>query len=1081
MNPLMRCYRGGAGGGGSAVGSGPVGTDILFSSLGKLAGQTYTVPLGEVHILDVNTPNLGHVTVTGTLKTDGLTRTLNCASVEVTSTGVFQFGTESVPLTTLTTINLTGAYVPLTGSGTDVTNDGVSRGIMVHPGGTLDLHGTPPTTLWTTLADHYISGTALTLATAPGWAQNDSIIVANTDFPSAWPSLSGFQTELRTLTSATSGPTANISSAIARGAGDAVGAIARWGKLQYPIDTPVSGSGMSLTQGTFSVKKAHADVPIVLDQRARVANLTRNIVITCPADPDWSVKGHGVHIMWHAHGTTTLPLVRIEGVQIRRGGQKGAIGRYPFHAHMLSYNEDTGALTADATTSYVKKCVVWDSVNRAYTIHGTCGMVWHDNIAYDIDGHAFFLEDGSEQRNDIRRNSVFRVRAPEGSSEGINFAEYKGVLIGTSVPLTGNGTTVTATLNAHGLYSGQIITVAFSSNSAFDIYRVPVTVTTANQFTYPKSGASGSTTALWVRRDNDQIKMHDYASSGWWITNLGNYFEDNYASDCVAGDRNNSDLLGGGVWISLASECFGHSANVNINPRTTDTLLLKGFTCHSNYSYGMRFSEPVTDELGNVAQPAKYAQPFLSTDHVFWKNAQGGYFNQVALPDYRRWTTADNGQTDFVGSTNNGATSRHHLLIGTSLNNLHPATAGVGSAYPVVGNLYPRSGFASYHGTVRFFDLTAVNFPYAGFIYDGARDKGFSGGVMQGMTDIYDAPGIDLTQGLNTGIKLINSHYGEMCPPIHLDGRTVTSSGANRHYSLPGAFQDTDGKYGTAGYFQIPYSRAAVALGSSTGGAITAVDDYFLTGAANVADGPTSGTVVCKTTSTRFFGSGWADSSTIESNTNVAQFVDGSSRYPMLSPVTCTRQVVATGATIGTPWLIKRGDTSNAFSGYHSFTMQAGGRFQIVFADDTLTIAPPTTYLYFPLMNANTVGDFIILGLPWSGSVVPRICFGSSFSNESGSVYRGGSSLNGSYSFNTFASDADVVAKRAVKATIAGSSVADVVADTAGTTYYRDTSNNRVWVRYTLPAGGVTYTTNPDPIGSSFAAIYDLQWVIVKA
>ena len=49
------------------------------------------------------------------------------------------------------------------------------------------------------------------------------------------------------------------------------------------------------------------------------------------------------------------------------------------------------------------------------------------------------------------------------------------------------------------------------------------------------------------------------------------------------------DTVGSGCWIALSDRCFGHSANVtSINPNTIDILLLKGFTCHSNYDRGLR-------------------------------------------------------------------------------------------------------------------------------------------------------------------------------------------------------------------------------------------------------------------------------------------------------------------------------------------------------------------------------------------------------------------------------------------------------------------------------------------------------------
>ena len=58
------------------------------------------------------------------------------------------------------------------------------------------------------------------------------------------------------------------------------------------------------------------------------------------------------------------------------------------------------------------KCTVDTSVNRAFVIHATCGTEVSDCIAYDIRGQAFFLEDASEERNKLYRNTALLVRNP---------------------------------------------------------------------------------------------------------------------------------------------------------------------------------------------------------------------------------------------------------------------------------------------------------------------------------------------------------------------------------------------------------------------------------------------------------------------------------------------------------------------------------------------------------------------------------------------------------------------------------------------------------------------------------------------
>jgi hypothetical protein len=44
--------------------------------------------------------------------------------------------------------------------------------------------------------------------------------------------------------------------------------------------------------------------------------------------------------------------------------------------------------------TYLRACSVHDSHFRAYALHGTQGMLLERNVAVDVAGHAFFLEDG---------------------------------------------------------------------------------------------------------------------------------------------------------------------------------------------------------------------------------------------------------------------------------------------------------------------------------------------------------------------------------------------------------------------------------------------------------------------------------------------------------------------------------------------------------------------------------------------------------------------------------------------------------------------------------------------------------------
>jgi hypothetical protein len=75
-------------------------------------------------------------------------------------------------------------------------------------------------------------------------------------------------------------------------------------------------------------------------------------------------------------------------------GQAFRVGRYPIHFHLLG----------NVTGSYAKGCAIHNSFNRAMTIHGITGVLAERIVTYNIKGLSFFIEDGIEENNIVRRN-----------------------------------------------------------------------------------------------------------------------------------------------------------------------------------------------------------------------------------------------------------------------------------------------------------------------------------------------------------------------------------------------------------------------------------------------------------------------------------------------------------------------------------------------------------------------------------------------------------------------------------------------------------------------------------------------------
>ena len=130
-----------------------------------------------------------------------------------------------------------------------------------------------------------------------------------------------------------------------------------------------------------------------IDMRAEVILLTRNIIIQ---GDESSIKSqYGVHIMLASMkiGLKTTK-GKLSNIEVRRAGQAYQLGRYPIHFHMIG----------DVPGSYVRNCSIHDTYNRGLTIHAVNEFLVENNVAYNIMGHTFFIEDAVETNNIIRNN-----------------------------------------------------------------------------------------------------------------------------------------------------------------------------------------------------------------------------------------------------------------------------------------------------------------------------------------------------------------------------------------------------------------------------------------------------------------------------------------------------------------------------------------------------------------------------------------------------------------------------------------------------------------------------------------------------
>ncbi|MGB3619673.1 MAG: G8 domain-containing protein [Catalinimonas sp.] len=363
-----------------------------------VAGQNVTIAMGDTVVLDEDTPDLGGLMIMGVLKFARQNVSLTADYISVMG-GELEIGTAAEPFAqkAVVTLNDTDTNFEMM-----MGNHGGTRGIGVMNGGKLTLHGATPNVLWTKLNDHApVGATQLTLKENVGWAVGDEIVIGPTDF---YEARNGASITHKRVVTNVSGNTVTLDQPL-----DAF----FWGKLQYVTD-----AGMSLTPGTYTGDNTYApdfgepmvSPPTVLDERAPVGLLTRNIVIQSADDALWQNEGFGAHIMIMPGGTGIA-----EGVEIKRGGQAGRIRRYPWHWHVLSYQNLVAV--GDATGQYFNRNTIHTSANRGIVIHGTNGVDVEDNVVYDVRGHGIFFEDAVERRVLCARNLVLKVRSPEARHE----------------------------------------------------------------------------------------------------------------------------------------------------------------------------------------------------------------------------------------------------------------------------------------------------------------------------------------------------------------------------------------------------------------------------------------------------------------------------------------------------------------------------------------------------------------------------------------------------------------------------------------------------------------------------------------
>ena len=325
--------------------------------------MTYSVvniPKGAKIIMEGNC-QANIVNVYGTLACANNTdATLSAEGVFAMDGGTLLWGTEETPYLRKGSILLRGTNATL-----DLMDMGMGAKVLgAMDGGTLMIHG-EPRTVWTRLnatADKGVK--SITLEKAVDWRIGDFIVIASTDFDAN-------QAEKRQITA--------VSADKKIFALDSTLKYTHWGVLQkYPN-----------TKG-----------PTILDERAEVALLTRNLSIK--GDADSEIGGIGGHTMVMGDAKAF-----ISDVELYRMGQRKLVGRYPFHWHKAG----------SVSGQYIKNSSIHHSFNRVITVHSSQNALVENNVGYDHIGNGFFLEDGDETGCVFKNNLGILTKKPKPNEQ----------------------------------------------------------------------------------------------------------------------------------------------------------------------------------------------------------------------------------------------------------------------------------------------------------------------------------------------------------------------------------------------------------------------------------------------------------------------------------------------------------------------------------------------------------------------------------------------------------------------------------------------------------------------------------------
>ena len=182
-------------------------------------------------------------------------------------------------------------------------------------------------------------------------------------------------------------------------AGSGVGAVVELASpAQYAHEANGAYQGeAALLSRRILVRGADADSPPTDDTPTSCTDSQYTLGSNSVPCANTHLTGFGGHIMAEGPDATA----KVAGVELYQMGQTNKLGRYPLHFHIMG--------DAGGARSYMRDCAVHRSFYRCVSVHGTSYTTVSQNVAYDVIGYCYYLEDGVEEQNTLEFNLAAHI------------------------------------------------------------------------------------------------------------------------------------------------------------------------------------------------------------------------------------------------------------------------------------------------------------------------------------------------------------------------------------------------------------------------------------------------------------------------------------------------------------------------------------------------------------------------------------------------------------------------------------------------------------------------------------------------